>query len=59
MLPQDPCILVSYLNTKLRDRYPSLSSLCEDLDADEAEIIQKLTAAGFNYDEILNKFIKN
>ena len=32
MLPQDPNILLSYINTKLRDQYPSLEALCEDLD---------------------------
>ena len=32
MLPQDPNILLSYINTKLRDQYPSLDALCDDLD---------------------------
>jgi len=31
MLPQDPMILLSYLNTKLRDFYPTLDALCDDL----------------------------
>ena len=35
MLPQDPAILLSYVNTKLRDCYPSLAALCDDLQADE------------------------
>ncbi|MDE6238432.1 MAG: DUF4250 domain-containing protein, partial [Muribaculaceae bacterium] len=30
-LPQDPFILLSYVNTKLRDDYSSLDSMCEDL----------------------------
>ena len=33
MLPQDPYILLSYVNTKLRDEYASLSALCGGLDA--------------------------
>ena len=32
MLPQDPVILLSYVNTKLRDEYPSLDELCDDLE---------------------------
>ena len=29
-LPSDPMILLSFINTKLRDFYPSLDALCED-----------------------------
>ena len=32
MLPQDPYILLSFVNTKLRDEYESLESLCAALD---------------------------
>ena len=35
MLPQDPVILLSYVNTKLRDCYPSLDALCDDLQANQ------------------------
>lgn len=50
MLPQDPVMLVSYLNLKLRDEYPSLSALCDDLDVDEFTLIKKIQDAGFRYD---------
>ena len=40
-LPQDPAVLLSYVNMKLRDSYPSLAALCDDLGADE----EKLRAA--------------
>ena len=33
-LPQDPAVLLSYVNMKLRDSYPSLAALCDDLGAD-------------------------
>ena len=49
-LPQDPYILVSFVNMKLRDAYPSLAALCDDLGADEAALREKLRAAGFTYD---------
>ena len=59
-LPEDPVILVSYLNTKLRDQYPDLESLREGLDLDPAELsdaVAKLAAAGFSYSSDRNQFI--
>ena len=41
-LPKDPVMLLSVINTKLRDRYPSLDALCDDLGADRAEIAERL-----------------
>lgn len=56
MLPQDPYILLSYVNAKLRDEYPGLSALCDGLDADEAELVEKLAGAGYAYDPAANQF---
>ena len=56
MIPNDPMILFSYLNTKLRDEYDSLAALCEDLELDEEELIEKLAAIGFSYDEERKRF---
>ena len=56
-LPQDPFILFSFINTKLRDNYSSLDILCEDLDIDKDELIKKLETIGMTYDAILNKFV--
>lgn len=56
MIPQDPVILYSYINTLLRDQYPSLKELCKAIGAEENEIIQKLRTAGFEYDETVNQF---
>ena len=56
MLPSDPFILLSYLNTKLRDQYPSLDSLCDDLQLEREPLETKLRAAGFTYDPHLNRF---
>ena len=55
-LPQDPMMLFSVINMKLRDFYPSLDALCEDLNVDKKEIIEKLAAFGFEYSEEHNKF---
>lgn len=56
MIPQDPNILLSYVNTKLRDEYSSLASLCDGLDADESGLAQKLAALGYAYDPEANQF---
>lgn len=57
MLPKDPMILLSVLNTKLRDEYESLDALCEDLELDARELEDTLAAAGFRYDAALRRFI--
>ena len=57
MLPKDPMILLSYVNTQLRDFYPSLEELCMSMDVKKAEIISKLKEFDYEYDEALNKFV--
>ncbi len=56
MLPQDPYILLSFINTKLRDEYGSLDALCGGLDESEAELTAKLAGAGYAYDRSTNQF---
>ncbi|MDE7211576.1 MAG: DUF4250 domain-containing protein [Lachnospiraceae bacterium] len=56
MLPNDPVMLLSYINLKLRDFYPSLDALCEDLDIDMQELTEKLAAIGCHYDAEQNRF---
>lgn len=55
-IPQDPIMLMSWLNLKLRDFYPDLDSLCDDLELDRKEIEEKMKAAGFEYSEEHRKF---
>ncbi len=57
MLPQDPIILLSYVNTKLRGEYSSLDELCAALDADKEELVRKLETVGYTYDEEKNRFL--
>lgn len=54
--PQDPMMLLSWVNMKLRDFYDSLDELCEDMEIDRTELENKLNAAGFEYNSDLNKF---
>lgn len=55
-LPQDPFMLMSTINLKLRDFYSSLDELCKDMNIDKNELCDKLNAAGFEYNEENNKF---
>lgn len=54
--PKDPIMLLSWVNMKLRDYYPSLENLCEDLEIEQEEIEKKLEDAGFEYNEAQNRF---
>ena len=56
MLPKDPMILLSVINTHMRDAYPSLDALCEELDIAREELEARLEAVGFAYDAEQNRF---
>ena len=56
MIPEDPMMLMSFINMKLRDNYDSLDALCDDLDIDRQELLSKLADAGFEYNAEANKF---
>ena len=56
MIPEDPVILLSFVNTKLRDEYPNLDELCASLGENRAKLERKLTAIGNNYDPQVNQF---
>ena len=55
-MPQDPILLMSMINTLLRDQYSSLEALCEDRDLDAAAVRATLEAAGFAYNADQNQF---
>ena len=57
MLPHDDFILLSYLNTKLRDEYDSLDELCDEMEIDRVEVEKRLQAAGYVYSAAQNKFV--
>lgn len=56
-IPTDPAILLSYINTQLRDNYPSLEELAKSLSVDENEIKETLSTIGYEYNSELNKFV--
>ena len=47
-LPDDPMMLFSMVNMKLRDCYHSLDELCDDMNVDKELLVKKLKAAGFD-----------
>ncbi len=55
-IPNDCNMLMSFINTKLRDEYNSIDELCLSLDIDKKWLFEKLATAGFEYNEQLNKF---
>lgn len=56
MLPQDPMMLLSVINMKLRDQYESLEALCDDMDVSIDEITVTLANIGYTYDQNNNQF---
>lgn len=55
-IPQNPVILLSYINTELRDNYADLDDLCKSLDIEKKEITYILTKIGYKYNENSNQF---
>ena len=56
-LPQDPYMLLSMVNMKLRDRYASLDALCEDWDVSRGEVEGVLSSLDYHYDPEQNQFV--
>ena len=55
-LPQDPFMLYSFINMKLRDQYESLDALCEDMNLNREVLETTLGSIGFEYSAENNKF---
>lgn len=56
MMNMDPIMLLSFVNTKLRDEYSSLNLLCSDLDLNEEDLKNKLLEVDYKYNEEINQF---
>ncbi len=57
MLPEDPHMLLSMINMRLRDDNVNLRELCQRLDIPESDLTRKLADAGYNYDVASNRFM--
>ncbi|MFQ9516138.1 MAG: DUF4250 domain-containing protein [Eubacterium sp.] len=56
-LPKDPIMLLSVVNTNLRDFYGSLDDFCYAKDADKDEIVKALEQINYKYNSEKNQFI--
>lgn len=56
-LPKDPVMLLSVVNTNLRDFYGSLDDFCRAKDVDKSEIEEKLAKINYSYDATSNQFV--
>lgn len=56
-IPNDPAILLSYINTQLRDFYPSLDELGKTLGVNTKDIEDKLALIDYRYDSKSNRFV--
>ena len=56
-LPKDSMMLLSVINTKLRDFYPTLDALCEDMNVDWAAVESQLKQIDYVYNAELNRFV--
>ena len=56
MITSDPFMMLSIVNTKLRDFYSSLDILCDDMDESREEIESTLKNIGYVYNSSLNRF---
>lgn len=56
-MPNNPMMLLSFVNTKLRDEYENLEQLCYDLEVNQQELEDKLKMIEYQYDAKLNRFV--
>lgn len=56
-IPEDPVMLLSFVNLKLRDYYSDIDVMCDDMDVSKAEIEEKLQGIGYTYDRNRNQFV--
>lgn len=56
-IPKDPMILLSFVNTQLRDHYATLEEFARSYQCDMDEIVEKLKAIDYEYDSKTNRFI--
>lgn len=56
-LPNDPILLLSVVNTKLRDFYKDLDTLCVEMSVDKELLTEKLGDIDYEYDSETNQFV--
>lgn len=56
-IPKDPVMLLSYLNTQLRDFYPDMDELCRSLDLDRKTVDEAMASIDYAYDSAKNQYV--
>jgi len=56
-IPKDPVILLSYVNTQLRDKFPTFEEFCHCSGTDKEELVEKLQNIGYTYNTEKNQFV--
>ena len=57
-IPKDPVMLLSYLNTQLRDFYPDMDELCRALDLDRKTVDEAMASIDYAYDSAKNQYVQ-
>lgn len=57
MLPKDPMMLLSFVNTQLRDNYSTLEEFCSVYEVSKETLMETLKSVDYEYDETQNQFI--
>ncbi len=55
-LPKDPIILLSYINTQLRDNYSSLNDFVASNNVNKSDLLSKMESINYFYDKQENRF---
>lgn len=56
-MPKDPVMLLSFINTQLRDNFSSLDELAAAYMVDKESLMQSLANIDYHYNEEQNRFV--
>ena len=56
-IPNDPVMLLSFVNTQLRDYFTTLDLFCENFNVDRSELEDKLKSIAYEYNAATNQFV--
>ena len=57
MIPDDPVMLLSYVNTQLRDFYPDFAGFCAEKGIDPEAVTETLRSIDYEYARMLNRVV--
>ena len=56
-IPNYPVMLLSFVNTQLRDYFTTLDLFCENFNVDRSELEEKLKSIDYEYNAATNQFV--